>query len=114
MFTDNYAAKHPWISLGGNLAIDILSPLAWDRATKLATRAGKGIVDEFRRQVLLNQKKPVLGLNVGFRNTADEFSDITNRVLNNTASKADLEILLHPSFREKLIKTYANNPLIKD
>lgn len=114
VFSDNYAAKHPWISLGGNMALDILSPLAWGKATKLAPKIGKEVLNEFKRQVLLNQKKPVLGLNVGFRNTADEFSDITNKVLNNTASKADLEILLHPSYREKLIKTYANNPLIKD
>ena len=76
MFSDNYAAKHPWTSLGGNMALDILSPLAWGKATKLATRAGKGIVDEFRRQAVLNRLSPVLGSGVPIRNTNDEITKI--------------------------------------
>ena len=90
VFSDNYAAKHPWTSLGGNMALDILSPLAWGKATKLATRAGKGIVDEFRRQAVLNRLSPVLGSGVPIRNTNDEITKILEQAFSDYLNGKDV------------------------
>ena len=90
VFSDNYAAKHPWTSLGGNMVLDILSPLAWGKATKLATRAGKGIVDEFKRQAVLNRLSPVLGSGVPIRNTSDEITKILEQAFSDYLNGKDV------------------------
>lgn len=90
VFSDNYAAKHPWTSLGGNMALDILSPLAWGKAAKLAHRVGKGIVDEFKRQAVLNRLNPVLGLGVPIRNTGDEIKGILEQAFSDYLSGKDV------------------------
>ena len=116
VFTDNYAAKHPWISLGGNMALDILSPLAWGKATKLAARAGKGIVDEFRRQVALNTYDPVLGMGVKIANSYPTILGQVDKIANSgnfveTIDKTITNVLknFHPKpFLKNYIKAINN------
>ena len=64
------------------MALDIPSLLAWGKATKLATRAGKGIVDEFRRQVALNTYDPVLGMGTVLRNKYPSIEKQVNKIAN--------------------------------